>query len=204
MGTIYRKFCPSCDLGTEPIVTFDGFAGAAIMERSKAGEIVCGSFLAFLNATGELVPLRHPCEDMDLEEQGISWSDATWNGRLILVTNLICQDCGMMSTTAEFSASHVGCLTGMCLAIISAVALPYFDMPILVVGLAIWLSLFMPNLFVAMYLRMRFKKQIQKFQLAECICGSKNLTPIAAVGKKKLPCTRCSNMTLQIEIAGRA
>ena len=70
MGTVYRKFCPACNGNAETNVTFNGFAGAAITDSRRGGEIVSDGHVAYIGDSGELIPLPHPIESHALDAAG--------------------------------------------------------------------------------------------------------------------------------------
>src|ERR1044072_5088277 len=114
MGTLYHKSCAHCDADREPSITFDGFVGAVVSDRSRGGEIIADGYLAFLNSDRELIPLPHPAEQSTLKQQGETWRHATLNGRLLRIENLVCRDCGEMNSAASLtSITDAGCLFGV-------------------------------------------------------------------------------------------
>jgi hypothetical protein len=205
MGTIYRKYCETCDADSGQKVTFEGFAGAVISNGNAGGEIIDDGYLALLKPTGELVALPHPVEDSALREQGETWSGATWSGRILHVTNLICPECGTMNTTASLSANSYGCVCGLVLAAgMAAVCKWWFKLSGPLEMLMIWSALFLPNLLISFYLRTRFQENARPFLFERCKCGSKKAVSVKQARKKVFPCTRCKNKSVRIAIAGRS
>lgn len=205
MGTIYRKYCETCDADSEQEVTFDGFAGAAILDGNAGGEIISDGYLAILKPTGDLIALPHPVEDFTLSEQGETWRAATRSGRILRVTNLICPGCGAMNTTASLSAHSSGCVFGLILAAtLVPVSIWLLHLPVPLELLMIWSALFIPNLAISLYLRTRFQRNVQPFRFERCECGSKKAVSIERARKKKFPCMRCKSKSVRIEIAGRS
>ena len=205
MGTIYRKYCETCDVDSEQEVSFDGFAGAAILDGNAGGEIISDGYLALLKPTGDLVALPHPVEDFTLTEQGETWGAATWSGRILRVTNLICPDCGAMNTTASLSAHSSGCVFGLIFAgglVPASIWLLHLPVPLEI--LMIWSALFIPNLIIWLYLRTRFQANVKPFHFERCDCGSTKTVSIERARKKRFPCTKCKNKSVRIEIAGRS
>ncbi len=206
MGTLYRKYCPECDGNAEANVTFDGFAGAAIRNPLRGGEIVSQGHVAYIADSGDLVPLPHPIEYQSLDAAGGKWGDAAIHGRLLYIHNLVCADCGTPNTTATLHVGGTGCVTGLVLgsaAIAGNVFL--FNLQPAFETFVVFVALFAPSLLIDLYVRIRYRSNAVPYQTKHCThCGGGRLVPLASAKKRSLHCPRCKQETLTIEIAGRS
>jgi hypothetical protein len=206
MGTLYRKICPACDGDTETNVTFDGFAGAAITNPLRGGEIVSDGYLAYIAGNGDLVQLPHPIESHALKAAGGTWNDAATHGRLLYIHNLICADCGTQNTTASLHVGGVGCGTGLVLGAIaiSCNILLFKLHPIAAIIIA-WIAMLAPSMLIDRYVRFLYHHNAVPHQATRCsACNGCNLVPLTIVRKRPVPCPRCRQKALTIEIAGRS
>jgi len=206
MGTLYRKFCPACDGDAETNVTFDGFAGAALANARRGGEIVSDGHVAFIADNGNLVPLPHPIESQALDAAGGKWNDAAIHGRLLYIHNLICADCGTQNTTASLHVGGTGCVAGLVLAaIVIACNIFVFDLHFIIEIIFVWMAMFAPSMLVDRYVRFRYRANAVTHQTDHCAnCGGHNLSSLASARKSSIPCPRCTEGTMSIEIAGRS
>ena len=206
MGTVYRKFCPVCDGDRKPNVTFDGFAGAVITDSSRGGEIVSAGHVAYIADSGDLVPLPHPIESHALDAAGGTWTDAAIHGRLIYIHNLICADCGTQNTTASLHIGGTGCITGLILAAVAmACNVLVFNFHPIAKIVLVWVALFAPSLLIDRYVRLRYRENAVPHQTKRCTqCGGGKLVSLASAKKNPLPCPRCNQRAMTIEIAGRS
>ncbi|MGN6546787.1 MAG: hypothetical protein ACTHK7_17155 [Aureliella sp.] len=206
MGTLYRKFCPTCDRNRKPDVTFHGFVGAALNHSPMGGEIVSGGYAAYLADDGSLVPLPHPFESRLLRAAGTTLAEAALRGRLLSIHELICADCGAENTTATLRNAGTGCITGLALATIAIACnvLLFSFHPIVEIGL-VCMAMFTPELLIDRYLRFRYRKNASPYQTSRCRrCGSGRLLPLSIARKYLWTCPRCKQKSMRIEIAGRS
>lgn len=206
MGTLYCKFCPACDGDGETNVTFDGFAGAAVTSSGRGGEIVSEGYVAYIADSGDLVPLPHPIESHALDTAGGTWTDAAIHGRLIYIHNLICADCGTQTTTASLHVGGTGCVAGLVLAAIAITCNIFlFNLHPVVEIILVWMAMFAPSMVIDRYVRFRYRDNAAPHQNGRCVqCGGSNLFSFATARKGPIPCPRCQQNTMTIEIAGRS
>ena len=204
MGTLYRKFCPPCDGNAETNVTFHGFAGAAITDSRRGGEIVSDGHVAYIADSGDLISLPHPIESHALDAAGGKWTDAAIHGRLIYIHNLICADCGAQNTTASIHTGDTGCVTGLALAgVVIAWNVFVFNFHPIATIIFVWMALFAPSKLIDRYVRMRYHNNVVPHQTKRCIkCGGGKLVSLASAKKDLFPCPQCKQRTMTIEIAG--
>lgn len=206
MGTLYRKFCPRCDGGSETNITFDGFAGAALTNAQSGGQIVGDGHVAFIADGGDLVPLPHPIESHALDAAGATWNDAAIHGRLLYIHNLVCIECGTQNTTATLHTGGTGCVAGLaCAALAIACNVIWFNLHPLIEIAFVYIALFAPLFLIDRYVRIRYSQNAEPHKTASCIqCGGSELTSLASARKRPLTCPRCKQLTMTIEIAGRS
>ncbi len=206
MGTLYRKYCVTCDGDDETNVTFDGFAGAAITDSKCGGEIVTNGHVAYLTDDVELVALPHPVESHALQSLGVTWDHAALRGRLIYVHNLICRDCGTANTTASLHTGGVGCLVGLLLAAAMIVINIFLlDLHFIAESVLVWGALFAPSMVIDRYVGFRYRGNAEPFRFRGCNqCNGTNVVSIARARRHQLTCPRCHNDTMNIEIAGKS
>lgn len=204
MGILYRKFCPTCDGNAKPDVTFDGFAGATLTDSLRGGEIVSGGHLAYIADTGELVPLPHPIESHALHAAGGTWTNAAIHGRLLYIDNVICADCGTQHRTASVHAGPTGCTPGLVLAGITITCNVFlFNFHRTMEIVLVWMATFLPSLIGDRYVRIRYRDNAVPHQTTRCAqCGCGRLVSLGSSTKTPLPCPRCKQRTMRIEIAG--
>jgi len=206
MGTLYRRFCSTCDCDAETNVAFDGFAGATLTDAGRGGEIVSDGHVAYIADSGGLVPLPHPIESHALDAAGGTWNDAAIHGRLIYIHNLICADCGAQNTTASLHVGGTGCVEGLVLAaIIIACNIFLINFHVVVEIVFVWMAMFAPSILIDRYVRFRYRANAVPHQTNHCdTCGGHNLLPLSSARKSSIPCPRCTGGTMSIEIAGRS
>lgn len=206
MGTLYRKFCPACDGNADTNVTFDGFVGAAITNSRSGGEIVSEGHVAYIADNGDLVPLPHPMESEALAAAGGTWGDAAIHGRLLYIHNLICADCGTPNTTASLHVGGEGCGTGLVLAAIMILCnILLFKLHPIIEAMLVCIAMFAPAMLIELYVRFRYHPNVVPHQTNRCVaCGGCKLMPLSFVQKRCVPCPRCRQETLTIEIVGRS
>jgi len=206
MGTVYRKFCPHCDGGSESKATFDGFAGAVIGFPDRGGEILAEHYLAYRASDDTLIPLPHPIEEHALREQGDTFPNAARKGRLLEVTNLICSDCGAANTSARLAIGHAGCFSGLVLAAIMFAINKYLlTFPRFVEAMLVGMAILMPSLLFNRYIYSRYRDTAAKYRRKSCEqCNSPALISLRAASNQAVTCPRCKGKTLTCEIAGRS
>lgn len=206
MGTLYRKFCPSCDRSDETNSTFDGFAGAALTDTGRGGEIVPEGYVGYIADNGELVPLPHPIESQALNAAGGTWNDAAIHGRLLYIHNLICADRGTQNTTASHHVGGTDCIAALVLAsIVLTCNIFLFNLHSLIEIMFVCIAMLAPSTLIDRYVRFRYRANAVLHQNEHCdMCGNENLLSLATAQKSSLPCPRCSVGTMSVKIAGRS
>lgn len=206
MGTLFRKYCPTCDRDTETNVTFDGFAGAAITNSRQGGEIVSLGYLAYIADDGDLVPLPHPIESCALHAAGATWTRATIHGRLLRITNLICTDCGAQNTTATLDTGGIGCVPSLLLVGIAiACNILVFSFHPIIEAFLVWMAVFTPPWLIDRYVWLRYRGNVRPHQTDRCnLCGGRHVLSLANARNSSLCCPRCKQKTMTIEVAGRS
>jgi hypothetical protein len=204
MGTLFRIRCDQCD--TKQNITFDGFAGAAIMHGGVPGDILPQGYLAYVRSEDEIKVLPHPIETLSLEGAGGSWTSATLNGQILSFTNLICTNCGTINTTACVHSGALGCTTGIAAGILMIVAnATVVEAPFLLKLALVWLAFFAPMLVCDFYVRRRHSKKAIPYRFSGCTnCGSEAAIPFAKATKVNLPCRKCGQNTATISFAGKS
>lgn len=187
-------------------MAFEGFAGAAVFDNERSGEIVAEGYLAYLRGNDDVVILPHPIEEECLKEAGGSWKSATLDGRILSFMNLLCTECGAINKTADVHASGLGCLTGIAASVLMIVANYWLIHAHWLIELGlVWVALFAPMIACDFFVRRRHADRANPFRFTQCHeCGSRKAIPFANAMKRRLPCRRCGRPSVVITIAGKS
>jgi hypothetical protein len=204
MGALSRIRCELC---AEPQqVTFEGFAGAVVIGGESTGKIVTEHYLVYLRGNDDLVELPHPIEERSLREAGGAWTTAAREGRILCFTNLLCEDCGANSKTAEISTGALGCTTGLAAGFVAAAANYWLiDLHWLTELGFVYVAMFAPTLACGWYFARRHAERAAPFRFSRCHeCGSTRGVSLSAAQKKRFPCRQCGERSVLVTFAGRS
>lgn len=213
MPTIYRGTCSNC--GHQTRVMTAGY-GAVIVDRPVENERhqVVGAVLMSdgddsMAAAGDqrFVVLRHPLESKILANTGYTWNDLLWQGRYVILKNMICRRCGTVFQHRRLSApGATGCITGLALGLVAGVAAGIANHNFLA-GLAAWYAATYVTELVLQYLaqlyvRRRFSRRAVSLA-AERSCPHCHADDATAInGAKEVTCPTCSKKSLTFVVAG--
>jgi hypothetical protein len=116
MAVVYRGSCSVCGYESEP--TTAGGPHVLVTDDDEDRR----------RRAGEDVPvILHPLTPYVLDEFGLSFAAAAWDGRLVDVRRLVCRDCGRVYESRRLTAGGVpvgcgGCLGIAAVAVVIAVA----------------------------------------------------------------------------------
>jgi hypothetical protein len=218
MPPIYQGVCDKC--GHKTAVMMNGYGAVFVdqpvsgIQHPTAGAVVVSDSSESL-AVGSLegvedprfVVLAHPCESSILASTGFSWSDLLWQGRFVLVTNVICRQCGGVFPKRQLGApGTAGGLTAIIVGAIIGVAVgiaqrSFFWAFIAFLGAAVVLLLVFERTAI-WYVRWRYHSRAAALAAeSRCpICGTDDSVIISLA--KGVKCPTCKRESLSVEIAG--
>lgn len=204
MPTVYRIYCDKCnypDPGIESVAAYVNSDG------QKRGRVMPAGYLA-LEKDGDYICLSHPLESSILEANGYTWKKAHQEKKLFYFTYKICQKCGSINEEKSLSSSPPGCITLLLTFICSLsifVGMFYFFSFVKALLFSFILYIFFILVFPLIERRKsnKLREKNKGFNLQGCQeCGSENLIEIDSIGRKKLICPNCKELSLHCEIAG--
>jgi hypothetical protein len=203
MPLVYLLHCEQCDAEGDSEITYDGFVGASLIASRNGGKIVTSHFPAYLNEEDVLIALPHPLEASTLEEQGVTWSQARFSGRLFGVTILICQNCGALNHSPKLNTS-AGCLAPIaCYGITFALLRLLTSIPVAFIALLAMIPVGLPDLLLRYWLNSRYRDRVARHAFKGCHrCGSTDTKAVEDCVNKRVVCEKCGNKSSHLTVAG--
>ncbi len=206
MGDLYRLSCEKCDSAGAAEISFEGFVGGVITGTEQGGRIVTGSYLAFLDENDEFVILPHPLESSRLAALNVTWTQASFRGRLFLVVNMICRECGAITGSPRIHHSiSAGCLLGLSVLLVSYLLLWWYQIKFaLFISMAILFAfLVCADWTISRWLKSRYRARVLKLSKRCCDqCGSLEIDFIGKCRGERLICPQCGERSLKVEFGG--
>jgi predicted RNA-binding Zn-ribbon protein involved in translation (DUF1610 family) len=197
--TIYRIACEHCAPHEE---VEGGFSGRVTVDGRADGIVTQGWYRAVLTRDGHFEPLRHPAEAASLRAAGYTWLGASLRGRLFMVTQVLCEDCGSLG---ERRAVTVFSLGAGCLVLLAATVLGLWLPKPNAVLLALTAIAAVIGTHLTMFglVRIVHFRRIREHRARGCLaCGSTNLVAVPSAAGKRFPCPGCQEKSVSVSIAG--
>jgi len=174
------------------------------MDGRDGGVVLPVGYVAVQLSNGELACLPHPVEESTLREHGLTWRQASRQGRLFRVEFKICERCGTLHEERRIYDGQAGCLPGV-IGGFATIPLIHFGAQVSWIGsmfggyftvLAIWL-------FVSLCLHLKWRRRNKATRIRRCNqCAAKELSTIQKVAGKAIMCPFCHTKQMRYELAG--
>lgn len=216
MPPIYRGECSECGHETsvmpaeygavlvdEPVEREQHQVLGAVIQDSQGGR--------FATATdGHLLVLSHPAESSILKSTGFTWNDLRREGRYVVCTNVICDECGQLFALKRIALPQgcSGCLIPLVIGIAGGLAFGVWRSSVLLGWFAALGVGYLATITLEWWAHLRFrdyfperaaKMKAERFCPA---CGSESSTKITDKGT--LCCPSCQQSSLHFRIAGKS
>jgi len=203
MAGVYCAKCLSC--GYESPHATDGSAGIIVDEPVKS--------VGTHRENNRIVVLMHPLEGSILQETGYTMRSASREGRLLHIEKVFCRSCGRLYETRKLVA-RIGCVLSavLVLAAVAGGATVWYltsrvDAGFAVLCLALLTLAFIGTLceaVAASMVRRRFPERRAAYELKPCCpdCGSTKYRSLKAFIPRRLPCPKCRQRTMKVEMVG--
>jgi len=210
LAGIFQGICSNCH--HESAVVADGSMAILINRDDPALRIPLNEKLVS-NDIGELptgdnfclLELAHPLEDSILHSTGISFPEASYGGRLVLLTSVVCRKCGTVYNRRRLTVrtGSAGCLIALA-AFFSVSPLAGLWLQSFWVGLASGYAVLMLvsacDQLVAWLFLQRFRNRAKALALpANCPkCGSTSAQSVTR--SRRVPCPECGQFSVRFRM----